>query len=97
MVGIQISTVFMNFPTNNYWNSLVFLPALQASAPQLVRNVGRQNYEEFLSNFKFVGVNEVSYLGPNRLGDYLGLYSAAIRWFIQSQTAGLQPDDVTRG
>ncbi len=71
--------------------------ALQSSAPQLVRNVGRQNYDEFLTTFKHVGPNDVRFLGISKLGDYLKLYSPAIRWFISTQTVGFHPDDPTRG
>ena len=64
-----------------------------------MRNVGRQNYDEFLTIFRYVGVNDARCVGVgnDRLVDYLSLYSAAVRWFIVVQTVGLQQDAAARG
>ena len=61
--------------------------------------MGRQNYDEFLTIFRYVGVNDARCvgLGSDRLVDYLSLYSAAVRWFIVVQTVGLQHDAAARG
>ncbi len=77
--------------------SQIFLTsALMSINPELARRTARHNYEEFISIFRYCGVDNVRFESTVSVKQYLELFTPIIQWLLAAQMVGLPPEDAAR-